>query len=282
MSEKDSEPGTDAALPAVVAEAVDAARSAGLHYVREFSPGIRRLRSGKGFRYVSAEGRTIRDRVELTRIRGLVIPPAWTEVWISPSPRGHIQAVGRDARRRKQYRYHSQWREVRDETKFGQLVAFGKALPAIRRRVDKDLARKGLPREKILATVVRLLETTLIRIGNEEYARANRSFGLTTLRDHHADVTGSTIKLQFRGKTGKLHVVRAQRSAAREDRESLPRHSGLRAVSIRRRRRQSSVDRFGGRERVPARDLRSGLHRQTVPDLGGDGSSIGVDAPRIA
>ena len=194
--------------PATVAEAEDAARDAGLHYVSDLVPGIRRVRSGKGFRYVTPDGSVVRDPAELKRIRGLVIPPAWTDVWICPSRRGHIQAIGRDARRRKQYRYHPRWREVRDETKYGQLIAFGRGLPAIRRRVLRDLARTGLPRERVLAAVVSLLESTMMRIGNEEYARSNQSFGLTTLRDRHVNVTGQTIQFKFRGKSGKEHDVR--------------------------------------------------------------------------
>jgi len=189
-------------------EAAEAARDAGLHYVSDSAPGTRRVRAGRGFRYVTSQGGWIHDPAELNRIRSLAIPPAWNDVWICPSPRGHIQAVGRDARRRKQYRYHSRWREVRDATKFEQLVAFAEGLPPLRRRVGQDLRRSGLPREKVLATVVRLLEATLIRVGNEEYARANRSFGLTTLRDRHVDVTGQTLEFQFRGKSGKEHKVR--------------------------------------------------------------------------
>ena len=192
----------------VPAEALDAARSAGLHYVTDRSPGIRRMKCGRGFRYVTLEGRTLSDKDDLLRIRALAIPPAWTEVWISASARGHIQATGRDARRRKQYRYHARWREVRDETKFGQLVAFGHALPDIRKRVDRDLAQPGLPREKVLATVVRLLEMTMARIGNPEYARANRSFGLTTLRDRHVNVSGHTLRFRFSGKSGKAHDLK--------------------------------------------------------------------------
>jgi len=184
-----------------------AARSAGLHCVSDSAPGIRRVRAGKGFRYVASQGRSVHDPAVLRRILSLAIPPAWSGVWICPSPRGHIQAVGRDARRRKQYRYHSRWREVRDATKFGELIAFGEGLPALRRRVVRDLRRPALPREKVLATVLRLLETTLIRVGNEEYARANQSFGLTTLRDRHVDIAGQTLEFQFRGKSGKQHVV---------------------------------------------------------------------------
>jgi DNA topoisomerase-1 len=196
-------------ISAVVADALEHAKSAGLRYVNvtPLERGIRRLKSGKGFRYASDDGKAIRDEAELTRIRKLAIPPAWTDVWISPSPLGHIQAVGRDARGRKQYRYHADWRSVRDETKYGQLADFGKALPAIRRRVRRDLGRKGLPREKVLATVVELMEKTMMRVGNEEYARANQSFGLTTLRDRHVKFAGSTLRFQFKGKSGKVHTL---------------------------------------------------------------------------
>jgi DNA topoisomerase I len=152
----------------------------------------------------------LRDPRQLDRIRSLAIPPAWRNVWICPLAQGHLQASGRDSKRRKQYRYHPRWRAVRDEAKFGRMVAFGQALGAIRARSDRDLARPGLPRERVVATVVRLLETTLIRVGNEEYARQNRSYGLTTLRNSHVDVVGSTIEFHFRGKSGKDHVVGLQ------------------------------------------------------------------------
>lgn len=188
-------------------EPVESAKAAGLRYVRDSDPGIRRLRSGRGFKYRAPDGSTVRDREVLQRIRSLVIPPAWTDVWICTSPSGHIQVSGRDARGRKQYRYHPRWRAVRDENKYGRMVAFGKALPAIRRRVRSDLARPGLPREKVLATVVQLLETTLIRVGNEEYARTNKSFGLTTMRSRHVRVSGSTLRFRFQGKSGKAHEV---------------------------------------------------------------------------
>jgi DNA topoisomerase-1 len=171
------------------------------------SPGIRRRKRGRAFSYLSPDGAPIRDEAELARIRSLAIPPAWTQVWISPDPRSHLQATGRDAKGRKQYRYHPRWREVRDETKYARMLAFGAALPTIRARVEQDMALPGLPREKVLATVVRLLETTLIRVGNEEYARENRSFGLTTMRDGHVDVTRSHLRFHFRGKSGKRHVV---------------------------------------------------------------------------
>ncbi|HET7240527.1 MAG TPA: hypothetical protein VFI77_05175, partial [Gemmatimonadales bacterium] len=154
----------------------ESAQAAGLRYVSDASPGIRRRRSGRGFSYVGPDGRTVRDPATLARIRSLAIPPAYTDVWICPASNGHIQATGRDARGRKQYRYHPKGREVRDETKFGRMLAFSDALPRLRRRVDEDLARPGLPREKLLATVVRLLECTAIRVGNDEYAKSNRSF----------------------------------------------------------------------------------------------------------
>lgn len=198
--------GSAAAAPAC--DPVASAKDAGLHYVHDDRPGIRRARSGGGFHYVNdATGKAVRDEETLRRIRSLVVPPAWDNVWICPDPRGHIQAVGRDQRGRKQYRYHPKWREVRDETKYGRMIAFGKALPRIRRRVARDLRKKGLPREKVLAAVVRLLETTLIRVGNDEYAKENHHFGLTTMRDKHADIRGGTIHFDFRGKSGVQHTV---------------------------------------------------------------------------
>jgi DNA topoisomerase-1 len=160
-----------------------------------------------GFRYLDPHGRTIRKPSVLKRIRALVIPPAWKDVWICTDPRGHVQATGRDARGRKQYRYHSGWRAWREDTKFHRMPAFAAALPKIRARTTADLARPGLPREKVLATVVQLLEKSLIRVGNEEYAKANQSFGLTTLRDHHVKVKGSTVRFEFRGKSRKRHAV---------------------------------------------------------------------------
>jgi len=180
-----------------------AAGEAHLHYVSDESPGLRRTRAGRGFRYWNVHDKPIRDHVTLERIRKLAIPPAWSDVWICPDPRGHIQATGRDARRRKQYRYHERWSEVRRERKFDRLVVLARALPAIRRRVRQDLARDGLPKEKVVALVVRLLDETGMRVGNEEYARTNRSFGLTTLRNQHVEVSGSRISFEFRGKSGK-------------------------------------------------------------------------------
>jgi DNA topoisomerase-1 len=192
---------------APVLDPVASARAANLRYVNDHDPGIRRVRAGKGFRHVRPDGRPVRDRAVLRRIRSLVIPPAWTDVWICPDADGHIQATGTDDRGRKQYRYHPRWRQVRDEVKYERTIAFGLALPRIRRRTARELARPGLPREKVLAAVVRLLETTLIRVGNEEYARENHSFGLTTMRDRHATITGGTVHFSFRGKSGIRHTV---------------------------------------------------------------------------
>ena len=183
------------------------AEEAGLRYVSDTGPGIRRRRTGKSFLYVAPDGNRITDPDRLAWIKRLAIPPAWTDVWICPIKRGHIQATGRDARGRKVYRYHPRWRTVRDEAKYGRLVEFARALPRIRRRTGRDLRRRGLPREKVLALVVRLLEETLIRVGNDEYARENRSFGLSTLRDRHARVSGSEVRFTFRGKHGKEHEI---------------------------------------------------------------------------
>ena len=191
----------------LVAEAMEAAEEAGLRYVSDDRPGYTRTAKGDDFEYLDTEGKLISDEQRLLRIRRLAIPPAWTKVWICPSANGHIQATGRDARKRKQYLYHERWREVRDENKYDRIIAFGKALPKIRRRVAKDLKLSGLPRNKVLATVVQLLERTSIRIGNEEYARENKSFGLTTMKDRHVEVKGSKLRFRFRGKSGKEHEV---------------------------------------------------------------------------
>lgn len=183
------------------------ALEAGLRYVSEEVPGIRRRRRGKAFCYLDPDGRRVRDARTLGRIRALAIPPAWSEVWICPRDDGHLQATGRDARRRKQYRYHRRWREVRDDTKYGRMMPFARALPRIRRRVGRDLAAPGLPREKVLAAVVRLLEATRMRVGNEEYARENASFGLTTLRERQVRVNGEKLRFRFRGKSGVRHEI---------------------------------------------------------------------------
>jgi DNA topoisomerase-1 len=180
----------------------EAAREAGLRFSTDDRPGIARRRSGRGWSYRDPDGATIRDRETLARLRSLAVPPAWTDVWICPDPRGHLQATGRDARGRKQHRYHPDYRSTREKVKYDRMLAFSRLLPAIRERVDADLALRGLPRDKVLAAVVRLLELTLIRVGNDEYARLNRSFGLTTLRDRHADIRGERVRFRFRGKSG--------------------------------------------------------------------------------
>jgi len=184
-----------------------AAKAAGLWYVTDETPGIKRKRAGTGYSYVGLDGKPIRDQEVRKRIKGLAIPPSWTDVWICSRPDGHIQATGRDIKGRKQYRYHSRYRAIRDETKFDRMLLFSQLLPKIRGRVERDLARDGLPREKVLATVVRLLEKTLIRVGNDEYAKENRSFGLTTMRRRHVEVTGSKLRFEFRGKSGVQQTV---------------------------------------------------------------------------
>jgi DNA topoisomerase-1 len=191
----------------VAVDGPTSARAAGLRYSSDLRPGISRHRAGRGFSYRRPDGSTVREAAVRARIRALAIPPAWTDVWICLDPAGHLQATGRDARGRKQYRYHARWRVRRDGAKFDRLIEFAGVLPRIRERVDADLARPGLPREKVLAAIVRLLELTLIRVGNDEYARLNRSFGLTTLEDRHARVTGTSIRFRFRGKSGRQHEV---------------------------------------------------------------------------
>jgi DNA topoisomerase-1 len=191
----------------IVAEAMDAAEEAGLRYVSDDRPGYTRKSKGDDFDWLDTDGKSIRDEQRLLRLKRLAIPPAWTDVWICPAPNGHIQATGRDARGRKQYLYHERWREVRDENKYDRIISFGKALPKIRRRVAKDLKLPALPRNKVLATVVQLLESTFIRIGNEEYARENKSFGLTTMKDRHVEVKGAKLRFRFRGKSGREHEI---------------------------------------------------------------------------
>jgi DNA topoisomerase-1 len=187
---------------------VRAARRAGLRYVSDATPGITRRRAGRGFTYRDPDGSRVRDAATLERIRAIAVPPAWREVWICELDNGHLQATGRDARRRTQYRDHEEWQVVRSEHKFDRLVEFGLALPRVRRRVDRDLRLKGVPRDKVLAAVVRLLDTCLMRVGNSEYARLNKSFGATTIRDDHAAVSGQTIAFRYTGKSGKLHDLR--------------------------------------------------------------------------
>jgi DNA topoisomerase-1 len=194
-------------VPNVQLDAPHAAAVAGLRYVSDLDPGLRRRAAGKGFCYRDPDGRTVKDRTTLQRIRLLAVPPAWQDVWICPLENGHIQATGRDARGRKQYIYHHDWVAVRDANKFARMQQFGRALPLIRRRIGADLALPGIPREKVLATIVRLLDSTLIRVGNEEYVRQNGSYGLTTLRSRHVDVSGNEVQFAFRGKGGISHRV---------------------------------------------------------------------------
>ena len=199
--------GTTPAAAALAAAAAASARAAGLRYTTDCVAGIRRVRHGSTFRYFTAAGRRLTNREELARIKSLVIPPAWEDVWICTDARGHLQATGRDARGRKQYRYHPKWRQARDETKYYRMIGFAQALPKIRRRTRADLRRQGLCREKVLALIVQLLEKTLIRVGNDEYAKQNRSFGLTTLRDGHVNVQRGRVKFTFRGKSGVEHDI---------------------------------------------------------------------------
>src|SRR4051812_6180216 len=186
---------------------LESARAVGLRYVTDEIPGYHRKRSGKSFIYEDQRGRPLRAKGELARIKSLVIPPAWKDVWICPWANGHMQATGRDARGRKQHRYHPKWREVRDETKYARMLAFAKALPKIRTQLARDLRLPGLPKNKVLATIVKLLETSLIRVGNDEYARENKSFGLTTFKDRHAQIRGGKVRFKFRGKSGKEHDI---------------------------------------------------------------------------
>ena len=191
----------------IVVEAMDAAEEAGLLYVSDDRPGYTRKAKGDDFDWLDADEKLICDEQRLLRLKRLAIPPAWTEVWVSPLANGHIQATGRDARGRKQYVYHDRWREVRDENKYDRIISFGQTLPKIRRRIARDLKLPGLPRNKVLAAVVQLLERTFIRIGNEEYARENKSFGLTTMKDRHVRVKGAKLRFRFRGKSGREHEV---------------------------------------------------------------------------
>ena len=244
---------------AVAADPVLSAHLAGLRHVTDSKPGIRRRRRGKGFRYLDPAGQPLRDPRERRRIEALAVPPAWTEVWICPLANGHLQATGRDARGRKQYRYHADWRAVRDETKFGRMVAFGEALPRLRARLDGDLAMPGLAREKVLAAVVKLLETTLIRVGNEEYARENDSFGLTTMRSRHVDIAGATLRFRFRGKSGKeREVAISDRRLARVVRacRELPGHELF-----------QYVDESGERQAVDSADVNEYLRDVTGEDF---------------
>jgi len=197
----------NAAALEIVTDPVEAAEDAGLRYVSDEQPGYTRKQKGDDFEYFDTKGQPITDETRLLRIRRLAIPPAYSDVWICPTANCHLQATGRDARGRKQYRYHEKWRAARDETKYDRMLTFGAALPKIRKRVEADLALPGLPKEKVLATIVSIMERTFIRVGNEEYARTNKSYGLTTMRNKHVDVKGSKVQFKFRGKSGVEHAV---------------------------------------------------------------------------
>ena len=196
--------------PKIVTDSVDVAEQAGLRYVSDDEGGYTREAKGDDFEYFDTEGKPIRDEQRLLRIKRLAIPPAYTDVWICPSANGHMQATGRDARRRKHYRYHERWRAARNENKYDRMVLFGEALPKIRKRVEADVALPGLQQNKVLATVVQLLQRTLIRVGNGQYARDNNSFGLTTMKDRHVHVSGSKLRFRFQGKSGIKHDVDIQ------------------------------------------------------------------------
>ncbi len=200
---------------------------AGLLYVTDGSSGISRRKNGARFRYFDGAGKAVRDHGTLCRIESLVIPPNWKDVWICREPRGHLQATGRDARNRKQYRYHPKYRAVREETKYHRMILFGRKLPIIRRRIEHDLSLPGLPKEKVLAAVIRLMDLAHIRVGNEEYARQNQSFGLTTMRDRHVEIEGTMLHFEFKGKSGKLHTIDLKGQTARDNRKALPGSSGV-------------------------------------------------------
>jgi len=238
-----------------IEDPIESAKAAGLRYVTDKKPGITRRRVDADFEYIGVDGQPITDEKTLDRVKGIGIPPAWENVWIAPIARGHIQATGRDAKGRKQYRYHPKWRAIRDETKYSRMVLFGETLPMIRKFIVRDLAQHGLPREKILATVVTLLDETHIRIGNEEYARENESYGLTTMQHEHVDVAGSRIHFEFRGKSGKDHVVDVKdRRIAKivKQCEELPGHELF-----------QYLDHDGERHTIESNDVNEYLHRIT-------------------
>jgi len=238
---------------------VAAAKAARLRYVSDSEPGISRDKSGNDFHYFNPAGEPITDEDELERIELLRIPPAWTDVWICPYPNGHIQATGRDARGRKQYRYHPRWTDRRNLLKFSRMIAFGEALPALRERIQEDLQRPGLPREKVLATIVELLDMARLRVGNEEYAKSNRSYGLTTLRDQHVDVSGSTLRFHFRGKGGKTYDVDVQ--------DKRLAHVVQRSKDVPGQELFQYVDENGGRHPITSTDVNAYLREITGQDF---------------
>jgi DNA topoisomerase-1 len=229
------------------------AELAGLRYMSDDAPGIGRRRAGKGFVYRDPCGRRISDRALLDRLRRLAIPPAWRDVWISPDPRGHLQATGRDAKGRKQHRYHPDWHKVRDEAKFGRMQEFGRALPAIRAAVERDIRGEPCAQRTVLATIVRLLETTLVRVGNDEYARQNQSYGLTTLQDDHVREDGRALRLEFRGKGGKMHSVRVNDRRLKRIIRSVQDLPGQDLFQY--------VDTDGNRQKITSRDINDYLQK---------------------
>jgi DNA topoisomerase-1 len=232
---------------------------AGLTYVTDTQPGYRRRKMRSGFRYLNTRGAPITDEATFARIRRLAIPPAWTDVWICTRADGHLQATGRDAKGRKQYRYHPLWREIRDGTKYEHTIEFGEALPKIRRRVERDLRRHGLPKEKVVATAVSLLDQSLIRVGNGEYAKNNQSYGLTTLRKKHVGVNGTSLRFEFVGKSGKLHsvTVRNRRLA----------HVIKQCQEIRGQELFQYLDANGERQRIDSADVNAYLREATSSDF---------------
>ena len=238
---------------------LDSARRAGLRYAMDRTPGITRDAAGDGFVYRYPDGRRVRDAGTLARIRALAIPPAWTRVWIAPTPNLHIQATGRDAKGRKQYRYHARWTEVRDEAKYGRLVDFAHVLPAIRRRVEADLRRPPLSRERVLATVVRLLERTSMRIGNDEYVRANGSYGLTTLRNRHVSIRGPRLLFRFRAKSGIVQQVQLEDARLARSVKRLQELPGQTLFQY--------VDADGQRQRVDSDDVNAYLRAASGQDF---------------
>ena len=249
----------DEDAPAEETSNEEVAEAAGLIYVHEDDPGLARVKTEAGFDYVDAKGRPVADPKTIDRIRALAIPPAYVDVWICKSARGHIQATGRDERGRKQYRYHELWSAARAETKFARMAAFGRILPALRERVDHDLNKRGLPREKVVATVVRLLETTLIRVGSDEYAKANKSFGLTTLRARHLHLHGADVEFEFKGKSGVQHKTSVHDRRLARVIKSIQELPGQRLFQY--------VDGDGARHAVDSHDINDYLHEVTGEDF---------------
>ena len=245
----------DEDAPAEETSNEEVAEAAGLIYVHEDDPGLTRLKAGTGFDYIDAKGRPVTDAKIVDRIRALAIPPAYADVWICKSARGHIQATGRDERGRKQYRYHELWSAARAETKFARMAAFGRILPALRDKVDHDLNKRGLPREKVVATVVRLLETTMIRVGNDQYAKANKSFGLTTLRVRHLHLHGSDVEFEFKGKSGVQHKTSVHDRRLARVIKSIQELPGQRLFQY--------MDGDGARHAVDSHDINEYLHEAT-------------------